>query len=87
MFFRLVEYASAEAAFVRESIYALARAKDPVFAGVEFVPSPTIGITQVTVDSGEVVEQTPVSVVNHLSVPIASVIASKVDDLLPQLDA
>lgn len=84
--FRLIEYAVAERAFIGGTLDALARANDPLLARIQVERTTRVPRTQITTDSGEVVEQQPVEIRTKLTQTPQDIIDGKLDDLLASLD-
>lgn len=84
--FRLIEYAVAERRFIGGTLDALARARDPLLARIRVERTSRMPRTQITVDSGEVVEQEPVQIKTKLTQSPQDIIDGKLDDLLVSLD-
>jgi hypothetical protein len=84
--FRLMEYAVAERVFIGGTLDALARAKDPLLARIKVERTTKVPRTQITTDSGEVIEQEPVQIRTKLTQAPQDIIDGKLDDLLVSLD-
>jgi hypothetical protein len=84
--FRLIEYARAEQALIGTTIEALAIAGDPVLSQVGVERSSRMPNTQITTESGEVVEQQPVQIRTKLTQAPQDIIDGKLEDLFVSLD-
>jgi hypothetical protein len=84
--FRLIEYAVAERRFIGDTLEALARAQDPLLARIQVERTSRVPQTQITTDSGEVVEQQPVEIRTKLTQSPQDMIDGKLDNLLSSLD-
>lgn len=84
--FKLIEYAVAERRFIGRTLDALARARDPLLARVQVERTSRMPRTQITTDSGEVIEQEPVEIRTKLTQSPEDIIDGKLEALLVSLD-
>jgi hypothetical protein len=84
--FRLIEYAVAERRFIGGTLDALARARNPLLARLQVERTSRMPRTQITADSGEVVEQEPVQIRTKLTQSPQDIIDGNLEDLLVSLD-
>jgi hypothetical protein len=84
--FKLIEYARAEQAFIGATIEALARASDPVLGQITVEPGSRMQTTQITTESGEVVEQQPLQIRTKLTQAPQDIINGNLHDLFVSLD-
>jgi hypothetical protein len=84
--FNLIEYAVAERRFIGGTLDALARARDPLLARIPIERTTRVPRTQITTDSGEVVEQEPVQIRTKLTQSPQDIINGELDDLLVSLN-
>jgi hypothetical protein len=84
--FKLIEYAVAERGFIGGTLEALARARDPLLARIQVERTSRMPRTQITTESGEVVEHEPIQVRTKLTQSPQDIIDGRLDDLLVSLD-
>jgi hypothetical protein len=84
--FRLVEYAGAERACIGGTLDALARARDPLLSRIPIERTSRAQTTQITTDTGSVVEHQPVELRSSFSQRPDDIIEGRLDDLFASLD-
>lgn len=84
--FRLIEYALAERAFIGGTLDAIARARDPLLSRIPTERTSRVQTTQITTDTGDVVEQQPVQIRTKVTQTPQDIIEGQLDNLLASLD-
>jgi hypothetical protein len=84
--FRLLEHALAERRFIARTLEALARERDSVLSRIPTEPTSRVQTTQITTDTGNVVEQQPVQIRTKLSQAPQEIIDGELDNPLVSLD-
>jgi hypothetical protein len=83
----LPEYAAAEAAFIGTALAALSKARGGILGLIGSERTSRVGTTQVTLDSGEVVEFESGAIKTSMALHNDDIIASNVGALLTTIDA
>jgi len=84
--FTLYEYATAEARFIGAAVDALARTRDGLYGHIQREPVSRVQTSQITTDTGVVVEQPAVGVRYHITITPEDVISGSLDSFLVSLD-
>ena len=84
--FRLTEYARAEARFISTALSELSRSRGGIVSLIRSEPTSRVGTTQVTLDSGDVVEFEAAAIKSSMTVSLDEVAQTNIDALLITVD-
>jgi hypothetical protein len=84
--FRLIEYALAERGFIGTTLDALARVHNPLLSRIPTERTSRVQTTQITTDTGDVVEQQPLEIRTKLTQTPQDIVDGRLDNFLASLD-